>query len=108
MFRASPIHVEETVNGSKSAAEAAEANDKLEMSEKSEDMAEAIELLHNVTQTNRKSGGFFKWLKPGEKLKFPDGVNVPIELASVAPELFHERPGKFFGMKREVSLLCGT
>ncbi|CAD5228470.1 unnamed protein product [Bursaphelenchus okinawaensis] len=83
-FHAFPIQIEETVNGSRSATEA-EA--------KSSEIESAVGTMRNLTQKTRKDGGFFTWLKPGEKLKFPDGVNVPIELATIAPELFEERPG---------------
>ncbi|CAD5235314.1 unnamed protein product [Bursaphelenchus xylophilus] len=84
-FHASPIQIEETVNGSTSATEAEERSSEIES---------AVATMKNMTEKSRKDGGFFTWLKPGEKLKFPDGVNVPIELATIAPELFEKSTEK--------------
>ncbi|KAI6174429.1 hypothetical protein M3Y98_01189000 [Aphelenchoides besseyi] len=39
--------------------------------------------------SDNHKGGFFSWLRPGERLQLPADLKLPPELATVAPELFN-------------------
>jgi hypothetical protein len=46
------------------------------------------DVYHGSGAGKSHKGGFFQWLKPGEKFTLPPEVSLPPELATVVPELF--------------------
>lgn len=45
------------------------------------------EIHHSGGSQDHRAGGFFKWLKPGEKFSLPSEINLPPEVARLIPEL---------------------
>jgi hypothetical protein len=70
MFNAKPLVVEEIFNGTSN-------------------LSSQEEVYHSGGTQDHKSGGFFKWLKPGEKFTLPPEVNLPPEVAKLVPQLLN-------------------
>ncbi|KAI6190888.1 hypothetical protein M3Y97_00167700 [Aphelenchoides bicaudatus] len=69
-FHAQPLEIQEIFNGTSNSSSLGQG-----------------EVYHSGGAQDRNSGGFFKWLTPGERFTLPPEVKLPPEVARLVPEL---------------------